>query len=167
MNPCRCGMAGTPGHTCARGPRCAADYQGRISGPMLDRIDIRIDVPAVSAADLIRPMAAESSATVARRVATARELQRDRFAAAGLPDITCNARCSTTLIEKIAEPDAGGLQLLRDAADKLKFSARGYHRVLKVARTLADLDGSARVGRIHLAEAISYRIAGDRLLAAA
>jgi magnesium chelatase family protein len=167
MNPCRCGMAGEPGHTCARGPRCAADYQGRISGPMLDRIDIRIDVPAVSANDLIRPMAAESSETVARRVLAARELQRDRFIVAGLPEVTCNARCSTTLVEKIAEPDAGGLQLLRDAADRMKFSARGYHRILKVARTLADLDGSIRVGRIHLAEAISYRIAGDRLLAAA
>jgi magnesium chelatase family protein len=167
MNPCRCGMAGEPGHSCARGPRCAADYQGRISGPMLDRIDIRIDVPAVSASDLIRPMAAESSETVARRVLGARELQRDRFIAAGLPDITCNARSSTTLIEKIAEPDAGGLQLLRDAAERMKFSARGYHRILKVARTLADLDGHARVGRIHLAEAISYRIAGDRLSAAA
>jgi magnesium chelatase family protein len=167
MNPCRCGMAGEPGHSCARGPRCASDYQGRISGPMIDRIDIRIDVPAVSATDLIRPMAAESSATVAKRVLRARELQRDRFIAAGLPEISCNARCSTTLIESIAAPDPGGLQLLRDAAEKLKFSARGYHRILKVARTLADLDDSAHVGRIHLAEAISYRIAGDRLLAAA
>jgi magnesium chelatase family protein len=167
MNPCRCGMAGEPGHTCARGPRCASDYQGRISGPLLDRIDIRIDVPSVSAADLIRPTAAESSETVAKRVARARMLQRDRFIAAGLPDITCNARCSTALVEKIAEPDAAGLQLLRDAADKMKFSARGYHRILKVARTLADLDESAKVGRIHLAEAISYRITGDRLLNAA
>jgi magnesium chelatase family protein len=167
MNPCRCGMAGEPGHTCPRGQRCAADYQARISGPLLDRIDIRIDVPAVTASDLIRPGAAESSNAVARRVARARDLQRDRFIAAGLGDIGCNARCSPTLIEKIAEPDAGGLQLLRDAADKLKFSARGYHRILKVARTLADLDEAAMVGRIHLAEAISYRIAGDRLLAAA
>jgi magnesium chelatase family protein len=167
MNPCRCGMAGEPGRTCARGPRCASDYQGRISGPLLDRIDIRIDVPSVSAADLIRPTAAESSETVAKRVARARMLQRDRFIAAGLPDITCNARCSTALVEKIAEPDAAGLQLLRDAADKMKFSARGYHRILKVARTLADLDESAKVGRIHLAEAISYRITGDRLLNAA
>jgi len=167
MNPCRCGMAGEPGHTCARGPRCASDYQGRISGPLLDRIDIRIDVPAVSANDLIRPMSAEGSEAVAKRVARARDLQRDRFVAAGLPGINANARCSTALIEKIAEPDAGGLQLLRDAADKMKFSARGYHRILKVARTLADLDDSARVGRIHLAEAISYRITGDRLLTAA
>ncbi|MBL0371577.1 YifB family Mg chelatase-like AAA ATPase [Rhizobium sp. KVB221] len=167
MNPCRCGMAGEPGHSCARGPRCASDYQGRISGPLLDRIDIRIDVPAVSATDLIRPMTAERSEVVARRVASARELQRDRFLAAGMPALSSNARCSTSLIEKIAEPDAGGLQLLRDAAEKMKFSARGYHRILKVARTLADLDQSQHVGRIHLAEANSYRIAGDRLQSAA
>lgn len=167
MNPCRCGMAGEPGHTCARGPRCVSDYQGRISGPLMDRIDIRIDVPAVSAADLIRPMAAEKSADVARRVAIARDMQRERFEAAGIGGVTTNARCSTALIEKLAEPDTAGLQLLRDAADRFKFSARGYHRVLKVARTLADLDGAALLGRIHLAEAISYRIASERLSAAA
>ena len=167
MNPCRCGMAGEPGRTCARGIRCMTEYQSRISGPLLDRIDIRIDVPAVLASDLIRPMAAETSAVVAARVARARDLQRDRFIAAGLPRILSNAQCATALIEKIAEPDPGGLQLLRDAAEKLKFSARGYHRILKVARTLADLDESARVGRIHLAEAISYRIAGERLMSAA
>tara|TARA_R110002051_G_scaffold98106_1_gene168177 strand:+ start:1365 stop:2897 length:1533 start_codon:yes stop_codon:yes gene_type:complete len=167
MNPCRCGMAGQPGHTCARGPKCVSDYQGRISGPLMDRIDIRIDVPAVSAADLIRPRPAEASAVVAMRVAAARERQRERFQEAGVPQALTNARCSTALIEKIAEPDAAGLQLLRDAAEKLKFSARGYHRVLKVARTLADLDGSDTVGRIHLAEAISYRMAGERLSAAA
>jgi magnesium chelatase family protein len=167
MNPCKCGMAGEPGFKCLRGPRCMTDYQGRISGPLLDRIDIRIDVPAVSASDLIRPMAAETSAVVARRVQSARELQRDRFIAFGMPNAMANAQCSTAMIEKIAEPDAGGLQLLRDAADKLKFSARGYHRILKVARTLADLDQAQRVGRIHLAEAISYRIAGDRLMSAA
>ncbi|MBX4872076.1 YifB family Mg chelatase-like AAA ATPase [Rhizobium bangladeshense] len=167
MNPCRCGMAGEPGHTCARGPRCMSDYQARISGPLMDRIDIRIDVPAVSAADLIRPIAAEASADVARRVARAREIQQERFARAGAGDIGTNARCSTAMIEKLAEPDASGLQLLRDAAEKMKFSARGYHRVLKVARTLADLDDKPTVGRMHLAEAISYRIAGERLTAAA
>ena len=167
MNPCRCGMAGEPGHTCARGPRCVSDYQGRISGPLMDRIDIRIDVPAVSASDLIRPVASEGSADVARRVAKARERQRERFEAAGVAGVTTNARCSTALIERLAEPDASGLQLLRDAAEKFKFSARGYHRVLKVARTLADLDGSERLGRIHLAEAISYRIPSERLSAAA
>ncbi|MDK1376923.1 YifB family Mg chelatase-like AAA ATPase [Sinorhizobium sp. 6-70] len=167
MNPCRCGMAGEPGRTCARGPRCMADYQARISGPLMDRIDIRIDVPAVSAADLLRPVAAEPSAAVAKRVARARALQADRFAALGHSELTSNARASTTMIEKIAEPDAAGLQLLRDAAEKMKFSARGYHRVLKVARTLADLDEAATVGRIHLAEAISYRVAGERLPVAA
>ncbi|WP_037079550.1 YifB family Mg chelatase-like AAA ATPase [Neorhizobium vignae] len=167
MNPCRCGMAGEPGHSCARGPKCMSDYQGRISGPLMDRIDIRIDVPAVSAADLIRPMPAESSTDVARRVAAARDRQRERFEQAGYPRVLTNARCSTALIEKIAEPDPGGLQLLRDAAEKLKFSARGYHRILKVARTLADLDGKETVGRIHLAEAISYRMVGERLATAA
>ncbi|MFA7413098.1 MAG: YifB family Mg chelatase-like AAA ATPase [Rhizobium sp.] len=167
MNPCRCGMAGEPGHTCARGPRCVSDYRGRISGPLMDRIDIRIDVPAVSASDLIRPVASEGSADVARRVAKARERQRERFEAAGVTGVTTNARCSTAMIERLAEPDASGLQLLRDAAEKFKFSARGYHRVLKVARTLADLDGSERLGRIHLAEAISYRIPSERLSAAA
>jgi magnesium chelatase family protein len=168
MNPCRCGMAGEPGHTCARGPKCMSDYQGRISGPLMDRIDIRIDVPAVSAADLIRPMPAERSADVARRVAAARERQRERYVrAGGAPSGLTNARCSTSLIEKLAEPDPGGLQLLRDAAEKLRFSARGYHRVLKVARTLADLDGKDMVGRLHLAEAISYRMAGERLAVSA
>jgi magnesium chelatase family protein len=167
MNPCRCGMAGEPGHVCARGPRCVSDYQGRISGPLMDRIDIRVDVPAVSAADLIRPVAAESSADVAKRVAQARERQQERFATAGFAEIRTNARCSTALIETFAEPDQGGLQLLRDAAERMRFSARGYHRILKVARTLADLDGKDRVSRIHLAEAISYRMAGERLAATA
>ena len=167
MNPCKCGMAGEPGHLCARGPRCVTDYQARLSGPLLDRIDIRIDVPAVSAGDLLRPVQAETSEIVARRVARARELQRDRFVALGAPGVGCNARCSTALIETIAGPDPGGLQLLRDAADKMKFSARGYHRILKVARTLADLDESSSVGRIHIAEAISYRMAGERLQNAA
>jgi magnesium chelatase family protein len=167
MNPCRCGMAGEPGHQCARGPRCATDYQARISGPLLDRIDIRIDVPAVSAHDLLRPMPAEPSAVIAARVARARERQRDRFIALGHPRLGANAHCSTALIEKIADPDPGALQLLKDAADKMKFSARGYHRILKVARTIADLDEADRIGRIHLAEAISYRLAGERLQSAA
>ncbi len=167
MNPCRCGMVGEPGHTCARGPRCQSDYQARISGPLLDRIDIRIDVPAVTAMDLIRPAASESSESVARRVAAARERQRQRFVEAGCAGVSTNARCPPALIEKLVDADPSGLQLLSDAAEKLKFSARGYHRILKVARTLADLDGSIRVGRLHMAEAISYRIAGERLSAAA
>ncbi|MDQ0455371.1 YifB family Mg chelatase-like AAA ATPase [Rhizobium paknamense] len=167
MNPCRCGMAGEPGHSCARGPRCVSDYQARISGPLMDRIDIRIDVPAVSAIDLIKPMAAERSADVAQRVARARQRQLDRLLALGATGVSTNAACSTALIEKIAAPDAAGLQLLRDAAEKFKFSARAYHRVLKVARTLADLDGKETLSRMHLAEAISYRIPAERLSAAA
>ncbi len=167
MNPCKCGMAGEPGHVCRRGPRCAADYQARISGPLLDRIDIRIDVPAVSATDLIVPAAAENSAAVAARVAAARAVQRERYAALGIPGVTTNAQCSANLIERVAAPDAAASALLRSAAEAMKLSARGYHRVLKVARTLADLDGAEAVGRIHLAEALSYRVAGDRLAAAA
>lgn len=167
MNPCRCGMAGEPGYRCARGPRCVSDYQSRISGPLLDRIDLRIEVPAVSASDLIRPGRSESSADVAGRVRAARAIQRERFARLGVTSASTNAHCATALIEEIAPPDAAGLALLRDASEKLGFSARAYHRVLKVARTLADLDLSEKVGRIHLAEAISYRIAGERLAQAA
>jgi magnesium chelatase family protein len=133
----------------------------------MDRIDIRIDVPAVSAADLIRPGRSETSAAIAERVARARALQRERGGALGLRPGTTNAYLSNTVIEEIARPDAGGASLLQDASEKLGFSARAYHRVLKVARTLADLDGAETVGRIHLAEAISYRIAGERLAAAA
>ncbi|MCX5581371.1 YifB family Mg chelatase-like AAA ATPase [Kaistia terrae] len=167
MNPCRCGMAGEPGMSCKRGPRCAADYQARLSGPFLDRIDIRIEVPAVVASDLIGAAPSESSAIVAERVALARALQTERFEALGVDDIRTNAQCSSALIETIATPDKAAARLLSDAATALKLSARGYHRVLKVARTIADLDGAETVGRSHLAEALSYRVAGDRLLAAA
>ena len=138
MNPCRCGMAGEPGHTCARGHRCKADYQARISGPLLDRIDLRIDVPA--------------------------EMQIERYRALGHPEVTLNARCPTSEIEHVAKMDPEGSALLNEAAQKMLFSARAYHRVLKVARTLADLDHSAIIKRIHLAEAITYRIAGERLM---
>ncbi|KFB08448.1 YifB family Mg chelatase-like AAA ATPase [Nitratireductor basaltis] len=167
MNPCRCGMAGEPGHRCARGPRCQSDYQARLSGPFLDRIDLRIEVPAVTAADLIAPGKAESSAQVAERVAMARQMQRERYSALGLPGWTTNARCSAAMIEEVATPDPEGVSLLQEASDKLALSARAYHRVLKVARTLADLDGSERLGRIHLAEAISYRMASGRVARAA
>jgi magnesium chelatase family protein len=167
MNPCRCGMAGEPGYRCARGERCRADYQARISGPLLDRIDLRIEVPAVSAADLIRPGKAETSAVVAARVAAARALQRERYERLGAQAGATNAQIPTALIEEVAAPDDAGLALLRDASEKLGFSARAYHRVLKVARTLADLDGSETVGRIHLAEAISYRMNNERLAQAA
>jgi len=166
MNPCRCGMAGEPGHTCRRGARCAADYQARLSGPFLDRMDLRIDVPAVSAADLLMPSRSEKSASVAARVARARALQAERYGEAGAAG-PVNARASNAAIEAFAGPDAAGAKLLRDAAEAMRFSARAYHRILKVARTIADLDGAEAVGRIHVAEAIANRVAGDRLAAAA
>ncbi|MFZ2099650.1 MAG: YifB family Mg chelatase-like AAA ATPase [Oricola sp.] len=167
MNPCRCGMAGEPGHTCARGPRCQADYQARISGPLMDRIDLRVEVPAVMPGDLIRSRPGEPSASVATRVAAARAIQMERYSSLGVSGVTTNAHCPTALIEQVCDVDAGGLQLLSDAADQMKFSARAYHRIMKVARTLADLDGARNTGRIHVAEAISYRIAGERLASAA
>lgn len=167
MNPCRCGMAGQPGHTCARGPKCVSDYQARISGPLLDRIDLRIDVPAIMPGDLIRNRQGETSASIANRVAQARITQTERYTdLMGDPSVT-NAHCPTSQVEHVANADDGAMTLLADAADKMHFSARGYHRILKVARTLADLDGSDSVARIHIAEAISYRIAGERLQAAA
>ena len=161
MNPCRCGQAGEPGATCRRGPRCAADYQARISGPLLDRIDLQIEVPAVTAADLILPPPAEGSREVAARVARARGVQAARYAALGLDGVRLNAHAAGPVLEEIARPDAAGLALLHDAAARLALSARGYHRVLRVARTLADLEGVAQVGRRHLAEALSYRGAAE------
>jgi magnesium chelatase family protein len=157
MNPCKCGMAGEPGHVCRTGPRCASDYQSRISGPLLDRMDIQIELPAVKASDLTLPPPKESSGDVAARVLAARQIQAARFASLGTPDLRTNAQADGSLLEEIASPDAAGLKLLRDAADAMNLSARGYHRVLRVARTLADLDQAAGVSRIHVAEALSYR----------
>jgi magnesium chelatase family protein len=164
MNPCKCGMAGTPGHVCRRGEACALDYQSRVSGPFIDRIDLRVEVAAVTAADLILPPPSEGSAEVATRVAGARRIQAERFEALRLTGISTNAQAPAAVIEEIAIPDQSGAKLLREAADRLRLSARGYHRVLKVARTLADLDAEAKVGRIHLAEALSYRMAGENRL---
>jgi len=156
MNPCRCGGA-APGESCRRGPRCASDYQARISGPLLDRIDLQIEVPAVSAADLVLPAPAEGSAEVRGRVLAARERQRARFAAMGLKGVRTNAECSGRTLEDIAMPDEAGLALLRQASEQLQLSARGFHRTLRVARTLADLDAAETVTRAHVAEALSYR----------
>jgi magnesium chelatase family protein len=158
MNPCKCGMAGTPGHSCKRGDRCAADYQARLSGPFLDRIDLRVDVPAVSAADMIGPLDAEPSKVVAARVATARHRQRERYLELGEPRVATNAAAGPSLIERVVNPDKESQKLLLEAADRFSLSARAYHRVLKVARTLADLAGAERVSRPHIAEALSYRV---------
>ncbi|HEY7383268.1 MAG TPA: YifB family Mg chelatase-like AAA ATPase [Beijerinckiaceae bacterium] len=169
MNPCRCGQATEPGFVCRRQPneRCIAQYQARLSGPLLDRIDLVIEVPAVSAADLVLPPPAEGSAEIAARVVTAREMQIKRYAALGRDGVTTNAACPPPVLEEVAQPDAEGLALIRNAADGMRLSARGFHRVLKVARTLADLDGEERVRRLHVAEALSYRSHADRRAAAA
>ncbi|MGB8363558.1 MAG: YifB family Mg chelatase-like AAA ATPase [Rhizomicrobium sp.] len=157
MNPCRCGYLSDPAQACGRAPKCAQDYQSRLSGPLLDRIDIHVEVGAVSAQDLALPPPAEGSAAFAERVARAREIQRARYD--GLAQRT-NAEAEGELLDRVATPDAAGARLLADAADKMRLTARGYHRVLRVARTIADLAGAPAVARVHIAEALSYRRAG-------
>ncbi|MEK9660562.1 MAG: YifB family Mg chelatase-like AAA ATPase [Alphaproteobacteria bacterium] len=169
MNPCRCGWLDDPGQACTRAPVCAADYQAKISGPLFDRIDLHVDVPAVSAADLSLPPPAEDSDAVAARVAAARTTQADRYRAyanantdggnngTDAAGIRTNAEADGALLEAVAAPDAPGRELLTTAAERMKLSARGYHRVLRVARTLADLDGADTVRQVHVAEALSYR----------
>ena len=168
MNPCRCGYADQPGYACARAPnaRCAAQYQGRLSGPLLDRFDLTIDVPSVEAADLLRPPPSEGSAEVAARVLAARQIQMARYRALGLDGVACNAAAPANIVEAVAAPEPAAMALLREAAERMRISARGYHRVLKLARTLADLDGGGAVRRVHLAEALSYRGAQERAAAA-
>ncbi|MGO8920289.1 MAG: YifB family Mg chelatase-like AAA ATPase [Stellaceae bacterium] len=158
MNPCRCGHLDNAALACGRAPKCAQDYQSKISGPLFDRIDLHIDVPAVRAADLALPPPAEGSAEVAARVAAARARQGARYAR--LPAdrrIRTNAELDGQLLDELASPDAEGKRLLLEAAERLHLSARGYHRVLRVARTLADLESSDQVRRLHVAEALSYR----------
>lgn len=154
MNPCRCGYLTDPAQSCGRAPKCAQDYQARLSGPLLDRIDIHVEVSGVSAADLSLPPPAEGSSDVAGRVARARDIQRRRYDAAGL---RTNAEAEGELLDRVAKPDSAGQKLLMDAAERIRLTARGYHRVLRVARTIADLAGAEGVGRSHVAEAISYR----------
>jgi magnesium chelatase family protein len=158
MNPCRCGHLADPARACSRAPRCGEEYQSRLSGPLLDRIDITIEVPAVSAADLALPPPAENSATIAARVAAARGLQNERYAKEGLPaGQRLNALADGALLDRVAAPDAGGKALLAQAAERMKLSARGYTRVLRVARTLADMNGAETIGRAQIAEALGYR----------
>ncbi len=154
MNPCRCGHLGDAALACARAPKCAADYQAKVSGPLLDRIDLHVDVQAVSAADLVLPPPAEGSAEVAARVAAARAIQTERYRDHAA---RTNAEIEGDLLEAAATPDDPGRTLLAQASEAMRLSARGYTRVLRVARTIADLNGVEQVGRTHVAEALSYR----------
>ena len=154
MNPCRCGHLGDPALACSRAPKCAADYQSKVSGPLLDRIDLHVDVDAVSAADLALPPPAEGSAEVLARVTAARAIQFARAEASGA---RTNAELQGDALEEFAGPDDKGRELLMQAATAMRLSARGYTRMLRVARTIADLAGAETVGRIHVAEALSYR----------
>ena len=155
-NPCRCGHLADPSRACARVPDCGADYLGRISGPLMDRFDLRVEVPAVTVEDLALPAAGETSASVAARVATARAVQRARYA--GHPDASVNADAEGDLLESVAALTEEAARLVGSIASKFRLSARGYHRVLRVARTIADLDGSEPVEKRHAAEAAAYRL---------
>lgn len=159
-NPCKCGYLADANRACSRAPLCGADYLGRISGPLLDRFDLHLDVPPVAVADLELPPGAEGSAEVAQRVANAREMQTARFR--DYPGLRQNADAEGSLLEEIAAPDAESRSLLVRAAERFGLSARGYHRVLRVARTIADLACEERVQRQHFAEALSFRLPSTR-----
>jgi magnesium chelatase family protein len=155
-NPCKCGYLSDPNRACGRAPICGEDYLGRISGPLIDRFDLRVEVPPVAFTDLDLPSSGESSATIAARVAAARDRQTARFADA--PELRVNADLEGSALEDHAAPDAEGKELISRVAERMGLSARGYHRVLRVARTIADLDESPTVRKPHIAEAISFRL---------
>ncbi len=159
-NPCKCGYLSDPARACAKVPICGEDYLGRISGPLMDRFDLRVEVPPVAYTDLDLPSNGDSSAIVAARVQAARNLQTARFK--GQTSMRVNADLEGGMLEELAAPDPEGRDLLARVAQKFGLSARGYHRVLRVARTIADLDGSDQVRLPHIAEAVSFRIVGAK-----
>lgn len=156
MNPCRCGYLDDPNRACSKAPRCAVDYQSKLSGPLLDRIDMHVEVPAVETLSMLTPANAEPSATVAVRVAEARNIQRARFQSMGIAART-NAQVGGDALHAMAQLDAEAQKLLEEATKRLQLSMRGLTRVIRIARTIADLAGSPSVGHTDLAEALSYR----------
>jgi magnesium chelatase family protein len=160
MNPCRCGLGGAGKGACGRAPRCQSDYQGRISGPLMDRIDLQIEVPPVTAADLALPAPAEGSAQARVRVLAARALQAERAKSGGEGVAVLNSRADGDWLETIADLDAPARALLSRAAEAGGLTARGWTRTIRLARTIADLEGSSGVRRVHIAEALIYRRVG-------
>lgn len=156
-NPCKCGHLADPARACSRAPKCGEDYMGRISGPLMDRFDMRLDVPAVHFTDLDLPADGETSAVVAARVAAARLVQAQRYQ--DFHAVRLNADAEGAVLEQFSAPDSAGRELLSRVADRFGLTARGYHRILRVARTIADLDGATHIERHHIAEAVGYRIA--------
>lgn len=154
LNPCPCGYLGDPQHTCSCTPVMIHRYRSRISGPLLDRIDLHIEVPAVKYRELADRAEGESSAAIAARVERCRAVQLDRFKGS---KVHCNAQMPPRFIKKFCEPDTAGHRLLEIVTDRLGLSARSYTRILKVARTIADLDGSENIREQHISEAIQYR----------
>lgn len=157
MNPCRCGHLGTPELECSRAPRCAEEYQAKISGPLLDRIDMQIEVPAVSPWDLADIKSGEPSAAIRDRVLKARAVQAARFKVLGTPQLSTNSQLKGELLEQAAALDDDASQLLINYSAQNRLSARAYHRILRLARTIADLQSSEKVLKLHIAEALSYR----------
>lgn len=157
MNPCRCGHLGNHELECSRAPLCAAEYQNKISGPLLDRIDIHIEVPAVNPWDLANAKQGESSAQILARVTQARKIQAERFKKLGAPHLQTNSELKGEFLEKIAELDNDAQTLLINFSEKNHLSARAYHRTLRLARTIADLQNVQKILKLHIAEALSYR----------
>ena len=155
MNPCPCGYYGDPTHHCVCSPGQITKYLGRISGPLLDRIDIQCEITPVPFKDISKVEPGEPSAVIRERVIKARDIQTARYK--DFKGIHCNAQMTERMIHQFAEPDEASIALLRTAMERLSLSARAYNRILKVARTIADLDGSERVEVQHISEAIGYR----------
>ena len=161
-NPCKCGYLSDPSRACARAPLCGGEYMGHISGPMMDRFDLTVEMPPVPFHDLDLPSDGDTSATVAARVAAAFQIQTDRYR--DHPELRSNADLEGAHLNTVATPDRKGHLLLNRAAELFRLSARGYHRVLRVGRTIADLAGANQVTQTHIAEALSYRLALPHLV---